>query len=159
MTLAPRTIAERTVADRGGFTLLEMLIALAILSLATIGVGYAAPGFQQRLELRQATARLDAMLIKARTEALGGAGAATIRFDPEKRALELPSQKIVYRLPAGVELSIVGGAFGDNPRAPSIAFLSDGSSTGGVIELRSGAFRSVRRIGWLTGRIDKDPFQ
>lgn len=151
MTSAPRTIAERS-----GFTLLEMLVALTILSLATIGVGFAAPGFQQRLEIRQAAARLDTMLVRARNEAQRLGTVSAIKFDPGSRSLALVLHGISYRLPDGIELSILGGAFGDDPDAPSIAFLGDGSSTGGVIELRSGEFRVLRRIGWLTGRIEKD---
>lgn len=148
-----------TTADQSGFTLLEALIALAILSLATVGVGLAFPQLQQRIEMRQATARLDRLLEKARDDARSDGRSSLIRFDPAARVLELTPRSMSYRLPKGVELSVVGGAFGEDPEKPSIAFLSDGSSTGGVIELRSGALKTVRRVGWLTGRIDKGPLE
>lgn len=149
------TSLQRMIADKGGFTLLEMLVALAILSLATAGAGFALSALEPRIELRQATARLDELLFKARDAALSEGSSAVIRFDPTSRVLEFVSRNISYRLPKGVELSIVGGAFGGDIARPSIAFLSDGSSTGGVVELRSGELRAIRRIGWLTGRIER----
>jgi general secretion pathway protein H len=151
------TSLRRTIADESGFTLLEALIALAILSLATVSVGLAFPGLQQRIELRQAVARLDDLLFKARNEAQASGRSTVLKLDPDARLLSLDSPGLNYRLPRGVEFTIVGGAFGDDPAKPSIAFLSDGSSTGGVIELRSGELRAVRRVGWLTGRIDRGP--
>jgi len=146
---------RRTIVDAGGFTLLEMLVAIAILSLATAGVGLAFPQLQQRAELRQATNRLDAMLQRARHEALSEGRASEVRFFAEERSLELPSRKMTYRMPGSVEFAVLGAAGGGDPAKPRIVFLSDGSSTGGVVELRSGGLKVVRRIGWLTGRIEK----
>ncbi|WP_020179548.1 GspH/FimT family pseudopilin [Methylopila sp. M107] len=144
-----------TIADTSGFTLLEMLVAIAILSLATVGVGMAFPQFQQRAELRQAANKLDSLLARAREEALSERRPSEVRFRARDRQLELPSKAIVYRMPKSVSFAVLGAAGGLNPEEPRIVFLSDGSSTGGVVELRSGGLKVVRRIGWLTGRIEK----
>lgn len=144
-----------TIADRGGFTLLEMLIAVAILSFATVGVGLAFPQLQQRLELRQAASRLDAMLQRARQEALSERRASEVRFDAAERLLELPSQKRSYRVPPSVSFAVIGAAGVLKAGDPRIVFLGDGSSTGGIVELRAGEMKVVRKIGWLTGRIEK----
>lgn len=146
---------RRTIADNSGFTLLEVLVAVAILSLATLGVGLAFPQLQQRAELRQATNRLDAMLARAREEALSERRSSEVRFLAGERQLQMPSKNMVYRMPKSVSFAVVGAAGGLNPDEPRIVFLGDGSSTGGVVELRSGELKVVRRIGWLTGRIEK----
>lgn len=36
---------------------------------------------------------------------------------------------------------------------PAIAFFSDGTSSGGIVTLRSGAHSIQRRVDWLTGAV------
>lgn len=145
----------RTTGSVDGFTLLEMLIALAILSLATAFGGLALPGMRQRAELRQATTRVDALLKEARAAALYSGVTTIIRFDANTNKLTLPLQEKAYVLPQSVTFTVTGARSGTRSDQPKILFLGDGSSSGGVIELRSGALGVVRRIGWLTGRIDR----
>jgi len=144
-----------TTADRQGFTLLEMMIVLAILSLASVLGGFALQPMRQRMELGQAAARLDALLRSARAEALRTGRTTMVHFDDRTRQLTVPSQGQTYTLTRSIAVSVTGAAIGTGPDRPTILFLGDGSSSGGVVELRSGALRATRRIGWLTGRIDR----
>lgn len=80
---------------------------------------------------------------------------AVVRFVADERRLEMPSKNLAYQVPNSVSFSVVGAAGGLVGDQPRIVFLSDGSSTGSVVELRSGGLKVTRRIGWLTGRIEK----
>lgn len=149
------TSPSPTTADRQGFTLLEMMIVLAVLSLASVLGGFALQPLRQRMELGQAATRLDALLRNARAEALRTGRTTMVRFDAQTRQFAVPSQKQTVTLARSIAVSVTGAAIGTGPERPTILFLGDGSSSGGVVELRSGAFRAARRIGWLTGRIDR----
>jgi general secretion pathway protein H len=144
-----------TIADRSGFTLLETLIAIAILSIATVSVSFAFPGLRERSELRLATARLDDLLARAKDEALRSHQATVVRVDMAERRIGVPALDLWRKLPSEVDVSILGAASGFRTDEPMIAFFADGSSTGGVIELRLGAHKTVRRVAWLTGRIER----
>lgn len=149
------TSLSPTTAERQGFTLLEMMIVLAILSLAGVLGVFALQPLQHRMELGQAATRLDALLRNARAEALRTGRTTMMRFDPQTRQLTVPSQGQTVTLARSIAVSVTGAAIGNGADRPTIVFLGDGSSSGGVVELRSGALRAARRINWLTGRIDR----
>ncbi|MCJ2032082.1 GspH/FimT family pseudopilin [Methylobacterium sp. J-043] len=132
-----------------------MLIVLAILALTSVLGGFALQPLRQRMDLSQAATRLDALLRTARAEALRTGRITLVRFDAGTRQLILPSQGRTYTLARSIAVSVTGAAIGTGSDKPTILFLGDGSSSGGVIELRSGTLRTARRIGWLTGRIDR----
>jgi general secretion pathway protein H len=164
------TTTQRSDAIHG-FTLLEVLIALAILSLAAVGVGLAAPGLGARAALHRTAGEVDRLLMRARSEAIGGRGAVTVRFEAERRRLGIPALDLWRTVPAGIAVSLTGiadplsrqGAWGGldgvglGGEASAIVFLADGSSTGGRLTLDNGRETIVRRISWTTGRVDDGP--
>lgn len=180
-----------------GFTLLEVLIALAIAGLAAVAVGAAVPAWTGRSRLERAAAEIDRVIERARDAALAGA-VTTVRL--EGRRVGSPELDLWAAVPAGITVRLVGviggaptasgrapvptsgagaakafatpaaavsgasgdagaerGAAGGSVSAGTIAFLPDGSSSGGLVEVSNGAATLSRRVSWLTGRIDHDP--
>lgn len=141
-------------ARTDGFTLLELLVVLAIVALMT---AIAAPRFAAALpgaELDSGARKLAAGLREARSMAVstnravpftlrGGANLYTIGRGGESR--QLPGKLAITLVTGRREIS---GA-----NQGSIRFFPDGSSTGGRIELKGAGGKRSIEVDWLTGRI------
>ncbi len=141
-------------ARTNGFTLLELLVVLAIVALMT---AIAAPRFAAALpgaELDSGARKLAAGLREARSLAVstnravpftlrGGANLYTIGRGGESR--QLPGKLAITLVTGSREIS---GA-----NQGSIRFFPDGSSTGGRIELKGAGGKRSIEVDWLTGRI------
>lgn len=127
--------------DQRGFTLLEMLVVLLLLGLATALV---AP----RLSLGGAALDADAhtlaaALLHARDQAVRTGRPVEVRLD-------MP-------LPGTAALRVVGDAELMGDGVARLRFLSDGSASGADIRL-TGQHGGERRVAvdWLTGRVRHD---
>ena len=136
-----------------GFTLIEVIVTLAILGFALVLVAGYKPPWSSGLGLKGTASELASGLRLARSEAI--ASNRPVRFD-----LDVTGH--VYRVGAGAErrlppnLSIeLLTIAGENRRANvgDIRFNPDGSSTGGRIILAEGTRRTAVGVDWLTGRV------
>lgn len=139
-----------------GFTLIEMLIVLVILGLATAVVGLAVPEWRARSALREAGAEVERLLAQARGTALRQQSPVLVRFDPEDRRIGIPALDRWQTVPAGVDLTLTGAAIAPGGDTPALLFLGDGSSSGGVLTLNRGDLRLALRIAWLTGTVRQE---
>lgn len=116
-----------------GFTLLEMLVVIAVMSLiAAIGFPAIARGIE-RSEFRAASSALDLAVRQARASAIGGGAPVRLRFRPDAAERELLGDMARQSLtPLQIAMPDAG-----------IMFFSDGSSSGGTITLtgRSQSYR------------------
>ena len=119
--------------SEAGFTLLELLIVVAIAGLVFGMVAIRARAGDPRLALETAATRLRDGLAKARSQAI-------LRDRPVRFVVNT-------RLPAGVR----EGFRGAMPHA--IIFQGDGSASGGVITLAGKGGQARIAVDWLTGRI------
>lgn len=136
-----------------GFTLLEMLIVIAILGFALVLVtGFRSP-WSKGLDVEAAASGLASQLRLGRSAAIAD-------NRPVEFTLDLAAHR--YRVGAGVEqalspsLSLQLLAVAGERRAAGIGgilFNPDGSSTGGRIVLGNGARRVAVGVDWLTGRV------
>ena len=136
-----------------GFTLIEVIVVLAVLAFAlALIVGYKPP-WSSGLGLRGTAAELASNLRLARSEAI-------LQHRPVLFELDLPGHRFrvgngnVRQLPRPllIELLTVTGerrglATGD------IRFNPDGSSTGGRISLADGRQKIAVGVDWLSGRV------
>lgn len=136
-----------------GFTLIEILVVLAILGFAlTLIVGYRQP-WSNALGLDGTARELASGLRLARAQAIA-------RDRPVAFTLDLKTHR--YRIDAGrprrlpdkvaVTFLTIRGETARSTQA-SIRFNPDGSSTGGRISLDEAGRRMAVGVDWLTGRV------
>jgi general secretion pathway protein H len=144
--------SERLGGD-GGFTLLEMIVVLVILGLMAGLVVSRGPSRNAGLDLRAAAADITQTLRGARARAISTDRTVVFRVNPMAHAFTIDAAP-PRRLPATIGLSVVALS-GDveRDRTADISFAPDGSSSGGRIDLVSGARHVQIDIAWLTGRV------
>jgi general secretion pathway protein H len=117
-----------------GFTLLEMLVVIAVMGLILAMVLNFGPPQSHGLTMRAATAETAAAMRMARARAIA---------DDRPAALALPA------LPGWISASVEAGPGG-------IVFDPDGSTSGGSVVLNAGGRRATITADWLTGRVSID---
>jgi general secretion pathway protein H len=136
-----------------GFTLIEVIVTLAILGFALVLVAGFKPPWSSGLGLRGTAAELASGLRLARSEAIVSNRSVPFDLDVIKHRYRvgtgtvrgLPTQLSIELLTIAGEKREVG--IGD------IRFNPDGSSTGGRIALADGQRRMAVGVDWLTGRV------
>jgi general secretion pathway protein H len=117
-----------------GFTLLEMLVVIAVMGLILAMVLNFGPPQSHGLTMRAATAETAAAMRMARARAIASDRPVT---------LTLPT------LPNWINVSLESGPGG-------IVFDPDGSTSGGSVVLNAGARRTTITADWLTGQVSID---
>jgi len=142
-----------------GFTLIELLVVLAIGSLL---VGLAPTAFDRFRDVSQYRDTVRAVVVdlrQARQQALVRKQMVSFQVNVADRqfGIEGLPQKT---LPASLELKATVGAsaVADLRQHAAIAFLPDGGSSGGTLELIRRSGGGVRiRVDWLTGQVTQEP--
>ena len=152
MATAPTRKAPAASGRTRGFTLLELLIALAIAALLFVFV--VPTGSQQRdhAELANAARAVAAGLRMTRVQAISGGRAAIFAVDID-RALYRPAGAASEALPRGVQLALLTQRRETTGSVGDIRFFPDGSSTGGAVTLSRGGDRFEVLVNWLTGGV------
>jgi len=124
-----------------GFTLLEMVIVLAILGLMLGIVVARGPMHSTRLDTEAAARELAGALRMARGRAIAQDQAVSVLLAADRYQIE---GMAAHAVPTDVSLS------GNNV----IRFAPDGSSSGGTIVVQASNIRMVVAVNWLTGHVD-----
>ena len=133
--------------DRG-FTLIEMMVVLAILGLVAGLVLARGPGHSAALDMRTAAATVATALRGARTQAIAANTPVPVGFDTAGSRLRVAGA--AWRtLPRGIALAVTVAA----GQGLTITFLPDGSSSGGRVELAGEGRAAQVGVDWLTGRV------
>lgn len=143
-----RPYGDGSPGGERGFTLLELLVALAIMALIT-GIGF--PALQTRLrEAARAQARAELSLAAAQARADALAGAATVRLAPSRDGARLiaSSGRPAVALPEGVTVAAPEGG---------LIFFPDGTARAAAGRVTAGATSDRFQVEAMTGRITFQP--
>lgn len=131
-----------------GFTLLEMLVVILLISLAASLLGL---GVRQGLQVakeRRAVGQMVEALRTTRAAAIVSGQSARTEFDLGSRTFQAPG-----RAQRGWPPELHVTLHTAEQVGPAVEFYPDGSSTGGNLLVASGARRWRIDVGWLTGSV------
>jgi general secretion pathway protein H len=149
-----RSRTSRSDRERcAGFTLIEVIVTLAILGFALVLVAGYKPPWSSGLGLKGITSELASELRLARSEAIASNRPVAFDLDVTEHLYRVGSGA-KRRLPINLSIELLtisgesrGASVGD------IRFNPDGSSSGGRIALAEGKQRMAVGVDWLTGRV------
>jgi general secretion pathway protein H len=141
-----------------GFTLLELLVVLGILTLVLAIVPPLLPNVISSTKIKTATRDIAASLKIARSQAINQQRESRLTLNVKDKLIYLGEQKKRLELPEDTELLLVtASAEQQSEDEGSILFFPDGSSTGGRIEIAYDQDRFLIDVNWLTGKIKISP--
>jgi general secretion pathway protein H len=135
-----------------GFTLLELLVVVGILALATSISWPLMRNTSVAHRLDGATSDIVATARMARAEAMRTGNEVALILDMTERRYGAPGATGPRTLPGGVAIEVQLPAGEQvSPSSGRIRFFADGASTGGRVILRAGTRTAAIDIDWLTG--------
>ncbi len=138
---------ERCRADQSGFTLIEMIVVVAVLALAATLVLARGPMRSATVDLRAASRTIAAEMRTARAQAIGQDRVLVFTLDAGHRDYGIEKGPR-HDLPRGITV------VAENPDAvEKIRFRPDGSSSGGLMVLGEGERHISIETDWLTGAV------
>jgi len=148
---------SRTGSDKTferGFTLIEVVVVLAILALVTAMALPLLTGAGAKADARVAAREIAAGMRLTRNFAMMRGHAEAFLVDTASGVFRAGATAAPQRVPGDVRL-VLYTTTGERRGATvgSIRFFPDGSSTGGGIRLRAGNSRAEVLVDWLTGHL------
>lgn len=150
-----RETVDRAGFSQAGFTLVEMLVTMAIMGLAA-GVAFQSlgPGALDRRTLL-VSETVAAEIGRLRAEAIRTGQAGRLAFEPRAR-LFTSSRPGAPPIPVGgLAVAVEPGPVG-RPVPGEVRLLPDGSSSGGRILIAGGGTRRALSVSALTGRVRRE---
>jgi general secretion pathway protein H len=146
---------RRNYRREAGFTLLEIICALAIVALLALVALPALPSRTSRPRLEGYAMQIASVLIADRAASLRRGAAVYTLLDGKARTVASGAGGETVRLPAEIEFDATLAASCEGRAAGgAIVFLANGMSCGGAIFVGRGAVAYQIRINWLTGAVD-----
>ena len=151
---ADGSIAFESVATRQrGFTLLEIIVVLAIIAAATLLGAMAVTGGFERMHLQSSSKQILANLRYTRAQAMATGTPQRFVIDPQAHIWQAPNGRH-----GSVHKSLAIHFIGAREATPArgvgaIVFFPDGASTGGRVQLISGRAAWNVDVKWLTGEV------
>jgi general secretion pathway protein H len=147
------TQAASRSGREGGFTLLELIVVVAIVALAGLAVLPRLSSVAARQEIKAAAARLAAEMRTARADSMRSMRDATVLVDLERRRFAREPDGSLESLPQGIDIGVHEDGLEWAGRARRVRFRSDGTATGGVVVLRDGNSAVRIRVDALSGAV------
>jgi general secretion pathway protein H len=153
-----RTCAARVRDAMAGFTLLELMVAMAVAAMLLAVVPPSLQRLKASADYRGTLRGIAADLATARAQAAAGGRDVAFRVDLEARRYGLEGGP-PRAVPEGLRLRVTSAAEeGRGQRIARIRFRPDGQATGGSIEVIRPSGEGARlRADWLDGRVSLEP--
>ena len=146
---------DSEVPNQQGFTLVELLVVLLILTIALAAVAQVAARRSPELELRAAATETAALFREARAIAIQSNSETAVAVDLEARTLSIDPGGHERDLSPDIGITLRTVASNKTDDAIGLVrFFPDGSSTGGRVTLFAGERTYHVVVNWLTGRTD-----
>ncbi len=137
-----------------GFTLVELLVVLAIISLLLSLVPVAFDRVLPGLQLDATTRDLAAALRQARSRAIRDNRDTALVVDLDERRFEVEGVGRVYEIDQDIEVTLLTAAQElEGEGRGRIRFFPDGTSTGGRVTLSGAGASKMVEVDWLSGRV------
>jgi general secretion pathway protein H len=163
-----QTSVAKTVAISGrvrGFTLLELMVVLVIVSLLAVAIGGSAGTFFSTMEYRDTVRELSSAAKKARLQARSQGKPIDLVVDPTLNRFALTDRpesleaKDYQPLAAELSIGLVFAAeISPGANVGAIRFYPEGGSSGGEISIQRPSGAGTRLVvDWLIGDIQQEP--
>jgi general secretion pathway protein H len=144
---------RRSAHGDRGFTLLELMVVMALLALVMVMMSSAPMPGRGHAEAGAAVRQIAAALRQARSEAITQNREIAFTIDVERRLYRAgPHGPVALPVGTDIVLDTVQSEQIDETSG-SIRFYPDGSSTGGRILLTGEHRQDAVTVSWLTGRV------
>ena len=139
-------------AAAAGFTLLELLVVLAIIGAVAVVAYPRVGGVPARAALEATAARMRTEIRAARSAAVRSNSEQAITIDTTQKLFWSSSDGVKRTIADGLDVSVSGsGVEVPQPGTGVIRFQGDGSACDAAILLESGSRSALIRIDWATG--------
>ena len=153
--MATSATSNRDVIARRqtGVSLLEMLLVVSLIAVASLLAAAAFSGGIKGMELRSAAKEIAAELRFTRTRAIATGQAQRFVIDPAARTWQAPDGHD-GEIPEALQVRFTGAREAQPAEGEgAVMFFNDGAATGGRIQLsRDGAAWNID-VAWLTGEV------
>lgn len=142
--------AESPSDATAGFTLVEMLVVLAIMAVVAAIVSPGLAGNYRTRSLETVAGEITQQLRLSRTSAIAGARSKQVVVDLGTRVIRFGERNVVA-LPDDVDMTVTTGRETVSQGRAALTFLPDGSASGMHISLQKRALTAQISVNWLTG--------
>ncbi len=141
------------LVDRRGFSLIELLAVLLLLSLASFIVLPAVDKKLREQEVRRSVLRLAAVARELRSRAIDENALQRLVFSPQENSYQAQDRQVLLSSDIGITDIAGGEPVGEKRR--QFLFFPNGSALGGeiIISAREGSSTYSVRLDSLTGRV------
>ncbi len=142
------------IRSRAGFTLVELLVVLMIISVVFVAMPIAYDRVKPGLEVRSDAREIARILRETRGRAIRDNEEATVLIDLNERFLRMGAEGERFDFSEGTTLTLETAMSEQiSPDAARIRFFPSGASTGGRVTLeRLGKIYRIE-VDWLFGRV------
>jgi general secretion pathway protein H len=141
-----------------GFTMLELLIAMAIAALVLAVSVSSTARFYQSMQYREAVRDVISLLSSARYKAIQSGRTQDVRVNPETNEIQLGDER--RELPEAMTIAVHSASELNQPEVGVLRFYPEGGSSGGGIDIESPTGAGVKiTVDWLVGRVSQEPYE
>lgn len=143
-----------------GFTLLELLVVLALAALTITVASIGGRGFVERARYQQTVRDVSSELRQARRHSVDADATILVRWDPRERALQTDGTSLHIPDALDVRWEALDGLADDGSGAPVIfAFDPQAGARGGRFALLRAGRGVLFEVNWLLGRVEQSALE